>query len=317
MFEATTLYEKRLLNLVSLVNSLIAAQPDDVSKHLNQPYRDFMVNELHFKREHADGVLGKAVVSDDNVDPGFLRNLLALNLGRTAFNAEMKGSELEGAIGTKSFGKKYVPWLKSLPNMDAAWAADMPTGFYQDTTSLRSVTDLPLLHLIINTGPVIYVCQVRGANVALAQLYVTHIPETFNWFGAREELFFYRGELTKLQLLEGLAKALVAEGRTSMAVPSEFEGFTFEGLDVIVAGNALELVDALPREDAGEVVKEINEQIAEDLEAEAVALRSNIDNLGENAEAPIGETVEVSIDQAALAEAAEKAVDLVKAATGE
>ncbi len=321
MFEPKSYFEKRMTILEGLVISMLGALPPESIQYVQQPYNQFLQQSMRIKAELAESVVGENTVPlEDRPDPDWIRKVVTENLGRTVFNAKLQGSQLEGAIGSKSFGQKYLPWLKSLPNLDESWAADMATGFYADLSHQRNPGDLPLLALVINTGDRLILTAFVGAQQHTAQLYIDHVPATFNWNFAREEFTFFRRDISKADYITGLAKALVSQERTSIAVEpalAELAVLSELGLDVVVTSDSVEVVPGTPEEQ-----KEVHEQLRAEHAEDFAAEKAMVDGLAEAAmPTDVAEGIDRAVEAgteiaAAVAPVEVEAADEVEVAEG-
>lgn len=290
MFEPKTSADTRILLLEQLVVQMLSTFNPQQIQQIQQPYDSYMRGVLSAKSRLADGVLGPVKIdAADRADQAWILRQLTANLGRTVFENAFTGSSLEGAIGTKSFGQKYVPWLKDLPNLDESWAADMPTGFYGDHTRRQSAKDLPILYLIINTGEQLVAAMIHRGRLGTVQLYLNQLPENFNWVAAREEVFAYRGDLTKAQFIKGLADALISQKRPTVAVDdiAFVEALTGAEIDVVVVGLDTGADEPLSKEEVEIAQTELLAEVEESAVAEDNALRAMVDQLSGAVAAPV------------------------------
>ena len=279
MFEPKSYYEKRLMVLEGLVVSLISALPQESLQYIQGPYHQFLNQTTRLKNQEADNQLGdNPVPAADRPSEKWIQKVLTDNLGRTVFANKLRGSSLEGAIGTKSFGQKYVPWIRSLPEIDQSWAPDMATGFYQDSGQTRSEKDLPMLTLVINTPDQLIVLAVVGARHYAAQLFKSLIPANFNWEFARDEFFGFRAQITRGEFLQGLAAALVAQERPAMALEEQYVDVVraaYPQLDLVVVSDDLE-VEVLAGDELVEANNELKAEVDEAFQIEQAAINAGM-----------------------------------------
>lgn len=222
MFEPKTYQEKIGLVYRSLVLRLAQYLPSNHAREIQQEVNQIAQIEQMLKVQEANSILGDVTIPDESrATLLWVRNFLAANLGRTAWNSKLKGATHEGAIGTKTFGQKWRTWLNQLPQAFTDFNDKMPTGFYVDSGQLMARHDLPRLFLIVNTGSQIILFAPIDQNVVSQQVYSSHVPENFNWNGFDQEMFQYRADLTKGDFAVALANALINQGVTTLAIPAD------------------------------------------------------------------------------------------------
>lgn len=215
MFEPKTYTEKVAGLTTVMFKQLVGSLPEAVQQDFLPFYRQAMAAEQLMKVGHANDVLGPVMIEDSRrAQLAWVTALLSLNLGRVFFNNRLTGAKFDGALGTKSYGMKFKPWIASLPDMDDSFGVDMASGFYRDSSR-----DHPYFVAVVNNQIITYIAS--GPQVFAQQLYLEHLPPQYNWLGAREEIFPYRGDVTRVQVAVEFARAVIAEGVTTLVIPQE------------------------------------------------------------------------------------------------
>lgn len=279
MFEPNTFFEKRIVLLEGLVMQMLNSLPQESLQYVQQPFQQFMQSTMRLKADHVNDTMGPVEIpAEERPTNVWIMEQLANNLGRTVFAGKMKGTDLEGAIGTKSFGQKYLPWLKSLPTLDASWAADMKTGFYGDDAHSRVNPAIPpVLSLVINTPSQLIVLSIVEKQFYGVQAYKSMVPSTLDYQFIREEFSAFRADITKSDFLLGLVEALVGQERERVLVDhtlAEVVSTAYPDLDVIAARTGEEATADTTAEEQKAARDELADELAADFEAERQMIES-------------------------------------------
>ncbi len=221
MFEPKTYHEKIQGLYTATLKQLISYLPVETQQQFQNSYRAALSSEQLLKVSEAERVLGPVDLgADERCQLTWALELLSRNIGRTFFGNSIRAATHEGALATKSFGVKYKAWLKSLPDLDESMSAEMASGFYADNT-LTPMGQLPRPYFVAAVNDQLIFITPGRARLYAQQLYIKHLPENFNWAGAREEIFPYRADVSRGAIAVALAQALMREGITTFIVPFE------------------------------------------------------------------------------------------------
>ena len=229
MFEATTYHEKVSAVHNNMLKQFFSTLPDELLTPFMPFYQQALAAEQMLKVGHAEAVLGTCEIDANNrAQLAWVSALMSLNMGRTFFGNKIQGATFEGAIGTKSFGKRWKTWLSELPDLDDSLSPEMITGFYVDQTHGYPV---PYFVAVTNDQIIAYCANKRQGTMVAQQLYINHVPANWNWSaGARFEMFPYRADVTRAQIVIELAKAVIEQGVTTLVIPQDGSEAVLEAL---------------------------------------------------------------------------------------
>lgn len=230
MFEPKTYQEKLGLLNRQLVDQLLGIMPPQVHEQL-KPFTDNLSRaEAMYRMQQVNDVAGEIQIpEEERADYRFMLDLLASNLGRTAWDGKLTGALHDGAIGTKGFGLKWREWLGQLPGLYETieeQQESIASGFYADRSGMIGRHDLPRLYLLINANDQLILIAPFQGRLAAHQLYLKHLPtfmleKLVPWqqFPVQDEMAPYRGDLHIEQAAVALANALVNQGVNHFAIP--------------------------------------------------------------------------------------------------
>lgn len=222
MFEPQSYSEKRMrlaeITMLQLIERLAPVMGQDGQRMV----QDYTQAELRLRSARAQEILGASELTEEQViSKDFSLAVGKLNLGRTYFNAKCEGSQLEGAIGTKSFGMRYKDWLNGLKPLNQVLAENTVPGFasYETFDPQGGSQLIPLLVLegTLNGHRELHLVVLTATDVTVQSMAPEHLPETFSFDNPESfqfETYPYQGGLSRQDFLLSFAKALDAQYNT-------------------------------------------------------------------------------------------------------
>lgn len=260
MFEPKTYWEKRAALTESLVQHLLGIIGSHDQQLHAQIQDQWAQSNGHLKNFEVRKLLGDAthIPKDEVASRDWIYETMQQNFGTYYFGGLNVFENQPTAIGEQL--EPLMKWVGELPDMLNTVNDKIEPGFWREFTG-NGRSGVGMLFV---TNGFLYALSC-GGHVMVQQLSLNHLPQEWTWRNGyyRSEFFDYRDDLTRVEFLVQLAKALKAQGITTIYADNLKESMAAEAtallaeLEVTLVVEPLRLVPKPTAEEAGQPLADL------------------------------------------------------------